>query len=75
MTRDISAKGAFVFATDLPPLHAIIKMEAVLPPNNMVAQIARIHGQGHVIRVEPSHRGSPRAGFAIVGKRFTFERK
>ena len=69
LTRDISLIGAYVFTSSPPPLEANLKLKAFLPPVRSAAQLLQLHGQGRVVRVEPS-RGEYRAGFAVVGRRF-----
>ena len=72
LTRDLSVRGAFVFATTPPPLDADIKLKGFLPPGGTVLPV-RIFGQGQVVRVEPAPASVP-AGFAVAGRRFVFRK-
>ncbi len=72
LTRDLSVRGAFVFATTPPPLDANIKLKGFLPPGGQVLP-ARMFGQGQVVRVEPAP-GSLPAGFAVAGGRIVFRK-
>jgi hypothetical protein len=72
VTRDLSVRGAFVFATNPPPLGAHIKLKGYLPPGGRVMQV-RIFGEGKVVCVEPA-LGSHTAGFTIAGGPITFRR-
>lgn len=71
-TRDLSVRGAFVFATILPPLEAGIKIKGFLPPSGQALPV-RMFGEGRVVRVEPA-TGSCPAGFAVAGGRFVFRK-
>ena len=64
LTRVMSIRGAFIFATRPPPLNASLDLEVYLPPTS-AAQPPRLHGQGQVFRVESAH-GRRRAGFAVA---------
>lgn len=70
LTRDLSARGAFVFATPAPPLDAHVKFKGFLLPGGK-ALPAQICGEGNVVRVEPSS-GSLLTGFALAGGRILF---
>jgi len=70
LTRDLSARGAFVFATTPPPLDAHIKFNGLLTPGGQILP-AQMFGEGKVVRVEPAP-GNPPAGFALAGGRIVF---
>lgn len=72
LTRDLSVRGAFVFAPTPPPLDANIKLKGFFPPGGQVLP-ARMFGQGQVVRVEPAP-GSLPAGFAVAGGRIVFRK-
>lgn len=67
LAHDFSIAGAFIFATNAPPLKANVELKAYLPPS--AAPPLRIYGQGHVVRLEPAH-GRRRAGFAVAAEPF-----
>ena len=66
LTRDLSVRGAFIFAATLPPSGATLRFKAILPPNNATSPV-RLHGRGQVIRVERGHDQTP-AGFAVAAE-------
>lgn len=72
LTRDLSVRGAFIFATRPPPLNADIKLKAYLPPTS-AARSLRLYGHGQVVRVEPAH-GRHRAGFVVAAEPFVVRR-
>ena len=72
LTRDLSVRGAFVFATTSPPLDAHVKLKEYLPAGGQCPPV-RMFGEGELVRVEPA-RKNPRAGFALAGGRITFRR-
>jgi hypothetical protein len=72
VTRDLSVRGAFVFATNPPPLNAKIKLKGYLPPGGQVVPV-QMFGEGKVARVKRA-LGSDPAGFTIAGGRITFRR-
>lgn len=71
-TRDLSVRGAFVFAPSSPLLDANIKLKAFLPPGGHALPV-RMFGLGKVVRVEPTS-DSAHTGFAVAGRRFVFRR-
>ena len=70
LTRDLSARGAFVFAATSPPLDAHIILNGLLTPGGHVLP-AQMIGEGRVVRAEPAH-GNALAGFALAGGRIVF---
>ena len=70
LTRDLSARGAFVFAATSPPLNAHIIFNGFLMPGGQVLP-AQMLGEGNVVRVEPAP-GNALAGFALAGGRIVF---
>ena len=72
LTHAMSVRGAFIFATEPPPLNAKIELSIYLPPRSAVRP-PRIYGQGRVVRVEPAHRRH-RAGFAVAAEPFVLRR-
>jgi hypothetical protein len=71
-TRDLSVGGAFVVATNPPPLNANVKLKEALPPRGQILRV-RMFGEGQIVRVEPAS-GSRPAGFAVGGGRIAFRR-
>ena len=51
-TRDISARGAFIVADECPPVGARIELKILLPKLEGSGVGMRLHGKGHVLRVE-----------------------
>jgi len=66
LTRNLSARGAFIFATTLPPSGASVRFRAFLPPSSAISPV-RLHGRGEVVRVERGHDEIP-AGFAVAAE-------
>jgi hypothetical protein len=72
MTRDLSVRGAYIFATDPPPLNASIGLKALLPPGSAALPL-QMFGQGEVVRIEPAVEGHDR-GFAVAARPFVVRR-
>jgi hypothetical protein len=72
LTRDLSIRGAHIFAKSPPPLKANIELKVYFPPRSAALPL-RICGQGQVVRVEPAH-GGHRAGFAVAVAPFVLRR-
>jgi hypothetical protein len=70
LTRDLSARGAFVMAATPPPLDAHIILNGFLTPGGQVLPSQMI-GEGKVVRAEPA-TGNALAGFAVAGGRIVF---
>jgi hypothetical protein len=70
LTRDLSAKGAFVFAATSPPLDARVILKGLLMPGGQVLP-AQMIGEGKVVRAE-SALGNALAGFALAGGGIVF---
>jgi hypothetical protein len=66
LTRNLSVRGAFIFATTLPPSGAALRFKAFLPPSSATSPV-RLHGRGEVVRVEQGHDEIP-AGFAVAAE-------
>jgi hypothetical protein len=66
LTRDISAQGMFVFATNWPPKGAAVHYDVFLPPRRWPGPGLRIGGTGQVVRVESvSGAGRRWSGLAL----------
>jgi hypothetical protein len=64
-SRDISERGAFVFASNCPPLGVKIGLRISLPEYPGIAQGLRVDIEGRVLRVDRAG-GEPEAcGFAV----------
>ena len=70
-TRDLSVRGAYIFATNLPPLNTSIGLNALLPPGSTSLPL-QMFGQGEVIRVEPTK--GHESGFAVAARPFVVRR-
>jgi hypothetical protein len=66
LTRDVSIRGAFIFATTLPPSGATLRFK-VFPPPSSATSPGRLHGLGNVVREERGHDQIP-AGFAVAAE-------
>ena len=72
LTRDLSTRGAYIFATSPPPSKANIELNAYLSSTSAALPL-RVCGQGQVVRVE-SAPGNHRAGFAVSAEPFVLRR-
>ena len=72
LTRDISARGAFIIAPDPPPFGTTLEMEAHLPWDPDLFP-ACIFGKARVVRAEP-WRDLGARGFAVCALRFALRR-
>lgn len=68
MTRDVHRTGAYIDASELPPVGALVQLDIVLP--NPADNSPKVHliGEGMVLRVEPDRStpsGPSRGGFAV----------
>ncbi len=70
ITRDISARGAFIFATVCPPAEVPVRVKIVTPPDQTDAPTIRLKGDAQVLRVEQAPGGQGQSGFAVVTKGF-----
>lgn len=70
ITRDISARGAFILAASCPPASVTVHVKILISPDPPDAPIARLKGDAQVLRVEDAHAGQGPSGFAVVTKGF-----
>lgn len=68
-TRDVSPKGAFVFASECPPKGTPVEMDIDLPALSGEPRTLRIRADGCVLRVEPTSALVQSSGFAAVCER------
>lgn len=61
-SRDISERGAFVFAADCPPVGSNVELRI---PLEGLPDTTRIDLDGCVVRVEQPHDGKGSSGFAV----------
>jgi hypothetical protein len=61
-TRDVSERGAFVFATKCPCVGSSVELRI---PLEGLPDTTRINLAGRVVRVEQAHEGKGIGGFAI----------
>lgn len=66
-TRDVSQRGAYIFASDSPPRGIAVRMVISLPPLAGEARPLRIEAEGTVLRVERIRQGL--TGFVISNRR------
>jgi len=64
ISRDISDRGVFVLAKDLPPLGMHVELQVRLPAVPGTSRSAQLHGEGTVVRT--SGRGARESGFAAA---------
>ena len=68
ISRDISVSGAFVFASDCPPVGTEIGLRIFLAPVPEVTKSLRVKVEGRVLRVDPITEGERGGGFAILSR-------
>ena len=67
MTRDIDTNGAYINASETPPVGALVQMDIMLP-NLSRGPGVHLTGEGVVLRVEPPNtktKGASESGFAV----------
>ena len=64
ISRDISDRGVFVLATDLPPPGVHVELQVHLPAVTGTSRSAQLYGEGTVVRT--SGRGAGESGFAAA---------
>jgi hypothetical protein len=64
--RDVSDRGAFVFAAACPPIGTSIGLRISLEGFPDAAPALRIEVEGRVLRVEQSRSGERSSGFAVL---------
>jgi hypothetical protein len=62
--RDISDRGVFIIAKDLPPAGALVQLEVRLPVVAGASTSAHLHGEGKVVRTDGP--GGEQSGFAAA---------
>ena len=70
VTRDISARGAFILTAACPPDAATVHLKILIAPDPPDAPTARLRGDAQVLRVEQAPGGQGQSGFAVVTKGF-----
>src|SRR5947209_20591164 len=70
VTRDISARGAFILTAACPPDAATIHLKILIAPDPPDAPTATHRGDPQVLRVEQVAGGQGQSGFAVVTKGF-----
>jgi hypothetical protein len=64
ITRDISDRGVFIVARELPPVGKFVELDVHLPGGTGTARAAQLHGEGTVVRT--SGPGAAASGFAAA---------
>jgi len=64
ITRDISDRGVFILAKQLPPAGARVEVDVHLPAVSTAARSAQLHGEGTVLRT--CEAAAKEAGFAAA---------
>jgi hypothetical protein len=64
ISRDISDRGVFVLAKDLPPPGVHVELQVHLPAVTGTSRSAQLYGEGTVVRL--SGRGARESGFAAA---------
>lgn len=64
--RDVSDRGAFVFAAACPPVGTNVGLKISLEGSPDATPALRIDVEGRVLRVEQSRTGEGNSGFAVL---------
>ena len=75
VTRDVSARGAFVISRECPPVGTTAYLEMFLPPLHSGAASLRMCGKGRVLRVEQGAGGESTGGFAVFSTGFALRNR
>jgi hypothetical protein len=75
VTRDVSARGAFVISRECPPVGTTAYLEMFLPPLHSGAVSLRMCGKGRVRRVEQGAGGESTGGFAVFSTGFALRNR
>ena len=70
-TRDVSPKGAYVFASDCPPLGTPVEMTIDLPGVGKVSNNPHIRADCFVLRVDKAGATHATIGFSVQNSRVT----
>jgi len=70
-TRDVSPKGAFVFASDCPPRGTLVEMIIDLPALTGEPRTLCIKADGCILRVDSAGVTGRSSGFAVACQRVT----
>jgi hypothetical protein len=68
ITRDISTKGAFIYAAVSPPEKTLIRMGVDLAPLRQGTVRLHINVKGHIVRIEESKNDRVHSGFAVLSE-------
>jgi PilZ domain len=68
ITRDISTKGAFIYAAVAPPEKALIRMGLDLAPLREGTVRLRINVKGRIVRIEEYVKDPVHNGFAVLSE-------
>ena len=63
-TLNISDRGVFILAKELPPVGKCVELDVYLPAVTGTARAAQLHGEGTVVRT--NGRGAKESGFAAA---------
>jgi len=70
VTRDISAKGLFVFSESLPPLKVDLRLEVLFGSVGEEGNL-QLEVEALVLRVEPATGLGTSSGFAVLNKSYS----
>jgi len=70
VTRDISSRGFFMFASKSPPAGTALRYDILLPALERMVPRIRIQGEGRVVRVELAAGPAGMVSFAAASKSF-----
>jgi PilZ domain len=71
-TRNISEKGAFVYAAILPPIGSSVELHFSLPALSDSGRKMHVQHTGETLRLEGSAQGEQSGGFAISSRQIVW---
>jgi len=68
VTRDVSSRGFFIFASKSPRAGTALRYDILLPQLERMVPRIRMQGEGWVVRVEPAAAPAGIVGFAAASE-------
>jgi hypothetical protein len=72
LTRNVSEKGAFVYAAILPPIGFSVELHFSVPALSNSGRKMHVQHTGETLRLEGAARGEQSGGFAITSRQIVW---
>jgi hypothetical protein len=72
LTRNISEKGAFVYAAILPPIGSSVELHFSLPALSDLGRKMHVQHTGETLRLGGTEQGEHSGGFAITSRKIVW---